>query len=60
MAKYQTKLSEEITEEMLGFMVREGDGEAPYQLLNENRVKRILVYIMRENEVLSDRERTCS
>jgi hypothetical protein len=53
MAKYQTKLSEEINEEILKFTAGEGDGEAPYQLLNANteselnEVKGILVYIMR-------------
>jgi hypothetical protein len=60
MAKYQTKLSEEINEDILEFMAGKGDGDTPYQLQNEsteselNEVKRVLVYVMREIAVLSD------
>jgi hypothetical protein len=37
MATHQTKLSEEIQEQILGFTAGEGDEKRMYQILNENK-----------------------
>jgi polyhydroxyalkanoate synthesis regulator phasin len=54
MANYQTKLTEELNEQLLDFTESEDGGKTPYQMRNENNdfelneVKRVIVHLIRE------------